>query len=37
MADIIELPPPPRGDTQQQLDELREYVLRLVLILKEEN
>ncbi len=36
MKRILELPPPPRGSTQQQLDELREWLLRLVLELNDE-
>ena len=33
---IYELPPMKRGSTQEQVDELREYLLRLVQQLNEE-
>lgn len=36
MKRIFELPPAPQGSTQQQLDALRDYLLRLVLELNEQ-
>ena len=34
--EVYELPPIPEGTTEQQLQQLREYLLRLVLRLNEE-
>jgi len=36
MKRIFELPPAPSGSTQQQVDALRDYLLRLVLELNSE-
>ncbi len=36
MKHIYELPPAPAGSTQQQLDALRDWLLRLVLELNSE-
>ena len=36
MKHIYELPPAPSGSTQQQLDALRDWLLRLVLELNSE-
>jgi len=36
MKRVFELPPPPRGTVTEQLRELREYLLRLVLAMNEE-
>ncbi len=35
MKQIYELPPAPQGSTQQQVDALRDYLLRLVLAINE--